>query len=1135
MEQYSVEAILIATDKTFSSTMSSAERSMVGVNKQSGELGDGLDKSTTKGNQLGKSILSIGAGVGAVKLVSTAVNMVKDSVEGAINRFDTLNKYPVVMKALGYSTEDVDRSMTKLSDGIDGLPTSLDEIVSNTQQLAISTGSLSKGTDTAIALNDAFLASGASTADATRGMQQYIQMLGKGEVDMQSWRTLQETMPIAMDKVAKSFKEQGVNSVNQLYDALKEGDITFNEFNNRLIELDKGVGGFADLAKKNSKGIKTSWANIKTATVKGVTTVIKSFDELSKAVTGKNIAENLDSLKNVVNITFKAIDAAIQSTIPLMKLFGKAITSIGTALTPLLPTIASFAATFTALKVIQQVTGYIKQSELAIKAYTTAISLYNGISKLATLSTTALGRAWMLNLAADKANSAAIAIKTGLLVAQNTIVGVLTGTISLATVATTVFSTAMKLLMGPIGWVTAAIGGLVAVGVNLWKWLNKETESTKAVKKEQENLMKTTDDLIKKNQEHAQSRKDEAIELENTKEKYNSMISEMATLAAKEKLSNGEKKRMTEIVEELNGKMTGLNLVYDEQSNKLSEMPGKIQQQMDAYSALDKASKAQEDINKMLQQRNDNEAKLMEINAAREKWNQTLKESGGNTKEARENIAELGEQEKVLMGVQEDLRNDIINTAKTHESAMQTASQAVANGVLEQTVSYNALSGKTKETMDAMRAEYTSLETKVGSAFDVIEQKQAISVDQMAANLQKNQEAVAQWGQNISTLAERHVDQGLLEQLRKMGPEGAAQAAELVNASDEQLQRLNDVYRNTGETSMNAMKEGYQLGKNGVNEEIASLIPTQKDTLMTQIKNTNFNDIGRSVTEDFKAGIENGRNAVAEMTKGIVPQMGTDMKGEVEKANFPDIGKAIPQGLEKGIGANKQLPVKTSNQMIDDVVSGARKGLDSHSPSRVFHSIGEDVDSGLSNGIEQNAMNPVRAVESIVDKIISAMDKLPSEMNSIGANAIDGLTNGINANANSALSAARGVADQIVSTMKSAMDIHSPSRVMRDEVGKMIPAGVAVGIDKYSNFLEKSMQRLSKKVAMPALDNLNSNLSFSGGSQSLAFAGDVSSKFTVEVPIIFDSSEVARVIAKPMSKELQNQQDKKNVSLGRRR
>ena len=43
------------------------------------------------------------------------------------------------------------------------------------------------------------------------------------------------------------------------------------------------------------------------------------------------------------------------------------------------------------------------------------------------------------------------------------------------------------------------------------------------------------------------------------------MISEMEMLSAKEKLSNSEKKRMVEIVEELNGKMTGLNLVYDDQ------------------------------------------------------------------------------------------------------------------------------------------------------------------------------------------------------------------------------------------------------------------------------------------------------------------------------------------------------------------------------------------------------------------------------------------------------------------------------------------------------------------------------------------------------------------------------------------
>ncbi|MGH2208028.1 hypothetical protein, partial [Enterococcus faecalis] len=90
--------------------------------------------------------------------------------------------------------------------------------------------------------------------------------------------------------------------------------------------------------------------------------------------------------------------------------------------------------------------------------------------------------------------------------------------------------------------------------------------------------------------------------------KFQSMISEMEMLSAKEKLSNSDKKRMVEIVEELNGKMTGLNLVYDHQKNILSEMPGTIQQQVDAYNALDEPSQAQEKINQMLKGRNNNKA-----------------------------------------------------------------------------------------------------------------------------------------------------------------------------------------------------------------------------------------------------------------------------------------------------------------------------------------------------------------------------------------------------------------------------------------------------------------------------------------------------------------------------------------------
>ncbi|MFN6652003.1 tape measure protein [Enterococcus gallinarum] len=348
MESYSVEAILSAVDKNFSSTMKNADSSM-----------NNLDSSTQKTNT---SILDIAKGIGVFKLIDNAIGLVTSSLGGAIDRFDTLNKYPVVMQALGYSAEEVDKSMNKLTDGIDGLPTSLDEIVSSAQQLAISTGDLQKGTDTAVALNNAFLASGASAADASRGAQQYQQMLSKGEVDLQSWRSLLETMPIAMDKVSKSFSDQGVNSANDLYAALKKGDITFDDFNSRLIELNEGVGGFAELAQKNSAGIRTSFANIKTAVVKGLANVITAIDEGMQDAGLGSIAENFDKIKGAVNVAFKAITDSIPPAISFL-------TTLWDTIKPFLP-------------LIMAVIGYISIYQGVMGTAKKAVELYNGAQKM---------------------------------------------------------------------------------------------------------------------------------------------------------------------------------------------------------------------------------------------------------------------------------------------------------------------------------------------------------------------------------------------------------------------------------------------------------------------------------------------------------------------------------------------------------------------------------------------------------------------------------------------------------------------------------------------------------------------------------------------------------------------------------
>ncbi|APZ81886.1 tail tape measure protein [Streptococcus phage Str01] len=274
--------------------------------KQLKSLLQGLGDSSSGGFNTGtKSALSFGAAIGvATKLVSAGMNAISSSIGGAVSRVDTMNRFPVMMQAMGFSAQDAQGSIDDLAKGIDGLPTALDEVVGTTQQLALMTGDLGKSTKLTLALNNAFLASGSSSADASRGLQQFTQMLSSGKVDMQSWKTLMETMPLGLQKTAEAFGFAGASAKNDLYEALKKGNITFDQFSEKLIELDGGLGGFAELARINSIGIATSFKNLQTAVVRGVANMISEFDKAAKAKGLGGIAENLNKVKGAISTAF---------------------------------------------------------------------------------------------------------------------------------------------------------------------------------------------------------------------------------------------------------------------------------------------------------------------------------------------------------------------------------------------------------------------------------------------------------------------------------------------------------------------------------------------------------------------------------------------------------------------------------------------------------------------------------------------------------------------------------------------------------------------------------------------------------------------------------------------------------------
>lgn len=289
----------------------------------------GLGDTSNKGfSSSGKSALGFGFAVGAAaKLVGAGMSLVSNSIGGAVSRFDTMKRFPIMMQSWGYSAKESNGAIKALSKGIDGLPTALDEVVATTQQLTMMNGDLGKSTKLTLALNDAFLASGSSSADASRGLNQFTQMMSSGKVDLQSWKTLMETMPVGLQKTAEAFGFAGASAKQDLYKALQDGTITFDQFSDKLIELDSGVNGFAKLARINSKGIATSFKNIKTAVTKNLANMLDAFDKASKAKGLGGIVENLDKVKDAVNKTFSSATPYVEKFVGVIKKGVDAVTT----------------------------------------------------------------------------------------------------------------------------------------------------------------------------------------------------------------------------------------------------------------------------------------------------------------------------------------------------------------------------------------------------------------------------------------------------------------------------------------------------------------------------------------------------------------------------------------------------------------------------------------------------------------------------------------------------------------------------------------------------------------------------------------------------------------------------------------
>lgn len=1087
------------------------------------------------------AIKNFSVGAVAFKAVSSAMDLVSQSMDKAIDRFDTLQRFPKVMKSLGHSSKDVAASTKLLSEGIEGLPTTLDTVVSTTQKLTSMTGNLKQSTKLTIALNNAFLASGASTEDASRGLQQYTQMLSAGKVDMQSWKTLQETMPYALQKTAESFGFAGASAQKDFYSALQDGKITFTDFSKRLIELNKGTNGFAEMAKKNSEGIKTSFGNIVNAVAKGIANVIAEFDKMSKAVTGKSIAQNLDSIKGAVNSTFNVIISVIRGATPVVK----SLVSVLGFLKPVLdPLISVFAGVVGAV--------------LLFKGAMLGLSIIKGIGSLiGTLITSLVS---------------------------------LTSTSLVATGATTGLAGALaSLSSGGVFLVVGAIAGLVS-------WLTQESEASKEAKAKNEEFKRSLDDLHESVNKGNEAYKDRRNEIQATAEDNERLVRKIDELNAVENKTAAQKKELASAAETLNSRIEGLNIQYDKATGTINMTTDAIRKQIEIAKASAEIEAANQKMVENAKKRLEIKDKMKEL----EKEYQGLVEKTDSVEEGSFSNSRIREGAKAefkkkyneeVQKLQDDIKktedsdNELTNTIVKNNEVKAKSTEDASGRMIYTMENMNEAQRK---AVEMMQQEFANLKGEVQNAFQAIEQQTALSADQMTANLQKNIDAVDKWSQNLETLAKRGLDQGLIEQMKQAGPKMANQTQALVDASDEQLGRLNGKWKEAGDKA----KEGFLRSIHATGEELPPEIQAMVTAIATEFRKAlaeaDFETQGREIPKKTADGVRSGKGDVqqaaselTEASKQAFNNLPTEAKysgsqvsgqyaqgitenqasaqGAVEglkNASLGVLANLFGEGQAKGAelgagvgdgvlsrsdvvqGAANTLKSNATATMAGMASDGQAKGSEFGSGIALGIGVGQQVAVGAasamnlaisaqflamsmngqqygsqfgtgiggginsSQGIATGASNAMKmminasvgslghdgrnagsqfgtgvtsGVASHNGAVFNASSNLKASAHNgmsggwnggynAGMSIGEGMMSGIYAMAGAVASAAASIASSAVAAARSTLAINSPSKVFRDQVGRAIPEGMAVGIEKYGYYVDDSMTDLANKT-----------------------------------------------------------------------
>lgn len=154
----------------------------------------------------------------------------------------------------------------------------------------------------------------------------------------------------------------------------------------------------------------------------------------------------------------------------------------------------------------------------------------------------------------------------------------------------------------------------------------------------------------------------------------------------------------------------------------------------------------------------------------------------------------------------------------------------------------------------------------------------------------------------------------------------------------------------------------------------------------------------------------------------------------------------------------KNKAIETGRNFLNNVINFFKQ-----LPGRVASFL-SNVISNLTSWASNMGKKGKEGAKNMFDAVVNGIKSLPGKLLSIGSDIVHGLWNGIKGAAGWLKDKIMGFGNGIINGFKKAFGINSPSKVMRDQVGKWLPPGIAEGIERNAKVAQKAMRKLSSSL-----------------------------------------------------------------------